>query len=482
VDTARVPLLPGTGETLAHFVLREKIGEGGMGLVYRAEDVQLRRSVALKVLKPETMSDAETRRRFLREARTAAALAHPGIATVYEVGEDRGVAYLAMELVQGRSLRELIVGSGLDVLRGIAITLDVARALAHAHSKGIVHRDLKPENVLVVEGSTVKLVDFGIAKPFERPGVARATELTSQEHAVAGTPEYMAPEQLRGEAAEPRSDVFSLGVMLHELLAGQRPFHRATRAETIAAVMRDEAPALDGPEVPEIVTDLVARCLRREATRRPDANEVVETLRRAFGAMSTAPTQVLPSNKSERRPAARERAIARGAWVALAMALVGGAALVVRARARTGSDAPPAPSASAAAPAPTPLRPIPELRERRLTSYDADIDASGLALSPRGDRVAYVGPEGLVVRSLEGGAPRVVPPPPGKTWDIARPVFVSDDEVITLEKSEDRSPYWRVPLSGGAPVSLGDLPWGFFSRDGAHLAYGDHGGTLWVPP
>jgi serine/threonine protein kinase len=260
-------------ETFSHFRLGTVLGMGGMGVVYRAEDLLLQRPVALKLLRPEHTADSRRRRRFLREARTAASLVHPNVATIYEVGEVEGTIFIAMELVPGQSLRQILCCGQAEVALALRWATGIARALAAAHAVGIVHRDLKPDNVVVLGDSDLKLLDFGIAKALsdEDAGASRAHDSTSAyvstiEGTVLGTPRYMSPEQARGERVDVRSDVFSFGSLVFELFAGRSPFERPTPSETLAAVLRDSAPSLRAIDerIPPALGDLVARCLAKD--------------------------------------------------------------------------------------------------------------------------------------------------------------------------------------------------------------------------
>jgi serine/threonine protein kinase len=277
------------GQKLAHFRIEAKLGEGGMGVVYRATDEKLRRPVALKVLPEDFARDDERRRRFLREARSAAAVTHANIATVYEVGEVDGRIYIAMELVEGESLRQRLGRGPLEVGEAVRIARDVARGLARAHEKGIVHRDLKPDNVIVATEGEVKVLDFGLAKMTAQEGEqASATALEQQETAsqvtqegrMLGTPAYMSPEQALGRPVDARTDVFALGVCLYEMLAGKRPFG-GNAQELLVAITRDEPEPLarHNPRVPAALEALVARSLAKDPARRyASAREVVREL------------------------------------------------------------------------------------------------------------------------------------------------------------------------------------------------------------
>jgi serine/threonine protein kinase len=233
------------GRTLSHFEITAKLGEGGMGEVWRATDTSLQREVALKVLPAEMASSPEGLERFRREAKALAALDHPGIVTVFSVEEADGVQFLTMQLVDGQPLDRLIPEGGLAVERILEIAVGLADALAAAHERGIVHRDLKPANVMVAKDGRVKVLDFGLARMSEvqaggPAGSELPTELLTREGVVMGTVSYMAPEQVRGELVDSRSDLFALGVVLYELSAGRRPFGGSSLADVTSAVLRDE--------------------------------------------------------------------------------------------------------------------------------------------------------------------------------------------------------------------------------------------------
>jgi eukaryotic-like serine/threonine-protein kinase len=274
-----------TGRELSHFRVLEQIGAGGMGVVYRGVDVRLGRPVALKVLPPESLSDPHRRRRFEREARAASALNHPGIVTVYEVGSEGDVDFIAMELVEGRTLRELLGTGSLKATQAVRLAAEVASALAAAHEKGIVHRDLKPENVVVTPDGRAKILDFGLAgmAPEAAPD-SQATTAVTRPGTVLGSAGYMAPEQVRGQQADARSDVFALGAVLYEMLTGERAFRGATRVETMNAVLNAEPARLDSAfALPPGLKQVVGKCLRKAPGERyASAREVavaLETLR-----------------------------------------------------------------------------------------------------------------------------------------------------------------------------------------------------------
>ena len=287
---------------IAHFRILERLGRGGMGVVYRAEDETLRRTVALKLL-PDASGNDETRQRFLREARSAAAITHPNVAVVHQVGEADGRVYIAMELIEGENLRARLDRGRLDVGTARELAGQIARGLSAAHDKGIVHRDLKPENVMITPGGLVKLLDFGLAKPGvdrgppsgpTEVGLAKTqTVVTSDEGRLMGTPEYMSPEQALGEALDVRSDVFSFGIVLYEMLTGARPFAGASTGALLVAIARDPVPPLRerAPEVDKATQAVVTRCLAKSrAERFASAGEIVAARRGenvgAYGAVA----------------------------------------------------------------------------------------------------------------------------------------------------------------------------------------------------
>lgn len=269
------PLKEGTpmvGRTLGHYRIAGQLGIGGMGIVYAAEDTRLRRKVALKVLPPDVSRDLERRARFEREAQAVAALNHPGIVTIYSVEEDEGVHFISMELVEGVTLAEVVRPGGLTLRRFLELAVPLTDAVAAAHAAGITHRDIKPQNVMVTSEGRVKVLDFGLAK-FERARAATSettTDILTSAH-LLGTVPYMSPEQVRGELADQRSDVFSLGTVLYELATGSRPFDEATTAELISSILRDAPrPVTDlNLDMPPRLNRVIERCLEKDPRLRP---------------------------------------------------------------------------------------------------------------------------------------------------------------------------------------------------------------------
>jgi len=330
-----------SGQTISRYRLVEQIGEGGMGVVWRAEDLELQRPVALKFLTLETLRRKDMRARFLREARTAAALNHPGICTIYEVGEvepagaGQRIPFIAMELVEGRTLEECSRSEGRLSLSAITeIALQVAEGLAAAHAQGIVHRDLKPANVMLTEDGRAKILDFGLAKPQDpstaedAAGTAMATisaEMT-REGRILGTVAYMSPEQAEGKPVDTRSDVFSFGILLYRLASGELPFSGETSASTLAKILEAEArPLAETREgLPPDLDRIVRRCLQKRPDHRyNDTRDLVAALR---DLQTTGDTDVArPIGPERRRPSG-------WLWVALLVALVAVVAVITRSR------------------------------------------------------------------------------------------------------------------------------------------------------
>jgi Tol biopolymer transport system component/tRNA A-37 threonylcarbamoyl transferase component Bud32 len=271
-----------TTTTISHYEVLETLGEGGMGTVYRAVDTRLRRPVAIKLLRREGAPSAEGRKRFVQEARAASALNHPHIITIYDIGEEDGASFIAMEYVAGRSLADVIERNRIGLGDALKYAIQIADALAAAHAAGIVHRDLKPGNLVVSDKGSIKVLDFGLAKLTEATraepeGAHVATEtasadgrLRTEEGTILGTAAYMSPEQAEGKPADARSDVFSFGVVLYEMVTGRRAFRGDSKMSTLAAILtkEPEPPSRIVPGLPRDLEKIIVRCLRKSPDRR----------------------------------------------------------------------------------------------------------------------------------------------------------------------------------------------------------------------
>jgi eukaryotic-like serine/threonine-protein kinase len=262
-------------QSISHYRIEGEIGRGGMGVVYRAVDTRLGRPVAIKVLPNEVTGDPERQRRFLREAQSASALNHPNIVTIYEVGDDAGTTYIAMELVEGTPLDRLLTQGPLPVATVLDYAAQIASALAAAHGRGIIHRDIKPANIVITGDGRAKVLDFGIAKLVDLPSTeATITSVPTVAGTILGTAEYMSPEQAEGRPVDARSDIFSFGAVLYEMLTGRRPFGGSTRVGIITAVLRDQpAPARSfRADAPAAIDPILQRALAKDPSARyPDA-------------------------------------------------------------------------------------------------------------------------------------------------------------------------------------------------------------------
>ena len=312
------------GSRLSHYTLTAPLGAGGMGVVYRATDSRLNRTVALKVIAPDAIADADRKHRFIREARAASALSHPNIVTIHDIGEVDGVDFLVMELVSGRPLDQLIPEGGLPVDRAIDIAIQIASALEAAHRADIVHRDIKPANIMATDSGQVKVLDFGLAKHLD--GLANqdlttvAPTLATGAGIVLGTMAYMSPEQAQGLPIDGRTDIFSFGAVLYEMLTGHRAFAGATSMSTLAAILSEQPPPMETlrKDLPNGLVQLVHDCLHKDRAQRPSARAALDRLTILKSALHST---TVDASRLLRRPAVVLPAIALfllvaagGAW------------------------------------------------------------------------------------------------------------------------------------------------------------------------
>jgi serine/threonine protein kinase len=340
-----MPAMLAPDQHLGPYRLIDRVGAGGMGEVWRAEDTRLGRTVAIKVLPPSVLADVEAIARLKREARTAAQLYHPSIATIHSIEQDGDHIFIVEEFVEGDSLTRVIKRGGLSESEICRIGRAVADALAEAHAKGIVHRDIKPDNIIVA-GNRVKVLDFGIAKQVGvvgAPSSETPTAFVTQQGMILGTIHYMSPEQALGKTIDGRTDVFSLGVVLYEMATGRRPFAGETITETMTQIIRDEppTPVSVNPGISPGMNEIIQHCLRKTVAERFTAAELVNALDAQLGRAKTAPytnanavtaaTATLLTG-SQLKTVQESPARRRGGWMAeipliaiiIAMAAVGG--------------------------------------------------------------------------------------------------------------------------------------------------------------
>jgi hypothetical protein len=320
------------GSRLGPYEILAPIGAGGMGEVWRARDTRLGRDVAIKILPASLSADAERLRRFEKEARAASSLNHPAIVTIYEIGREGSITYLAMELVDGATLRELLAEGPLPVRRMLGIAAQVADGLAKAHASGIVHRDVKPENVMVSKDGFAKILDFGLAKlvaPESEAGQETKSPTVSagtEPGVVMGTVGYMSPEQARGAVLDFRPDQFALGSVLYEMATGRRAFHGETKPEILAAIIREEPQSIAGlnPKLPAPLRWVIERCLAKDPRERYASTEdLARDLRSAETHLSEISAGIAPDASLERGPAASrwKNAFGIAAWLLAGAAL-----------------------------------------------------------------------------------------------------------------------------------------------------------------
>jgi len=291
------------GSALGPYRIVSRLGVGGMGEIYRAHDDRLDRDVAIKILPADVASDPERLERFDREARARAALNHPNIVAVHDIGRTGDVTYVVMELIDGATLREELESRPPTARKAVEWTVGVAEGLAAAHAKGIVHRDIKPENLVIAADGRIKILDFGIARytvPDEDVQDAATVVAGTEPGKVLGTAGYMSPEQVRGEAIDSRSDIFSLGAVLYEMLAGQRAFGGDSAVETMNAVLTTDLPALTGTgqAIPISLDRIVRRCLEKRAEDRFHSSHDLALALEAVTGSATQPAMAIPATPS----------------------------------------------------------------------------------------------------------------------------------------------------------------------------------------
>jgi tetratricopeptide (TPR) repeat protein/predicted Ser/Thr protein kinase len=389
-------------ETVSHYRVLESLGAGGMGVVYKAEDLRLSREVALKFLPPDRTHDQHTLNRFLREARTASALNHPNICTIYEIDEHQGSQFIAMELLQGEPLDQVIEGRPLEVSRVLDLGIQIADGLDAAHALGILHRDIKPANIFVTRRGQAKILDFGLAKQTSPDGEDSVTRLesefaTTKKGVALGTIAYMSPEQARGEELDPRSDLFSFGLVLYEMATGQRTFQGSTSAVVFDAILNREprAPMELNAKVPADLERIIAKSLEKDRRfRYQTASEIRTDLQRLrrdreSGVAKAWSSPSMPAVAAPGWPsasgvvedvAATRVSAARAAAMASASAVNDAAIAPPLASSATAATAVTASPALAAAPAPQ----APQSRQRSLTPWSIAALAGGVVLAVAG--------------------------------------------------------------------------------------------------
>lgn len=455
-----MPLAPGT--KISQYEVLSPLGAGSMGEVYRARDSRLDREVAIKVL-PELVSlDPERLLRFEQEAKAAAALNHPNILAVYQMGTFLGMPYLVSELLEGKTLTEVIRRSPVALRKALDFGVQIARGLAAAHEKGIVHRDLKPDNLFVTKDGRVKILDFGLAKVIQPKGSANLAATITLPGVALGTIGYMSPEQVRGQPTDQRADIFALGAILYEMVMGKGTFQRPTSADTISAILNEEPPSITelAPDTPASLERVIRRCLEKNPEQRFQS---ASDLAFALEALSDPSTVAIGAHVAARPEPDRPG----WTWAAAAMAFVVVAlaiAFVLEQRSR-----------------------LPSVSHYVQLTHDGQqkaligTDGARLYLSLGEVRTGSFASHGVAEMSVSGGEPKKLTILP--SVDMV-PLDLSPDGsellVVDGQGAPPKGPLWTLRLLGGSPRRLGDIiaETAAWSPDGKSLVYTDLGNVF----
>src|SRR5215510_2432620 len=435
-------LSPGT--KLGRYEIRSPIGAGGMGEVYLARDLEIGRDVAVKVLPSTFSTDKDRLHRFQQEACAAGALNHPNILSIYDVGKHDSSPYVVSELLEGETLRKRISGTPLGQRRAIDYALQIANGLAAAHEKGIVHRDLKPDNIFVTNDGRVKILDFGLAKLTQLDGSQSQTDVPTRRvdtdpGVVMGTVGYMSPEQLKGRPVDQRSDIFSFGAILYEMLSGRRAFHGESAAEAVSAILKEDPPELSdtNKSVSPGLERLVHHCLEKNpAARFHSARDVAFALESLSGSGPTSTHAALPAI-GWRQMKRRELT----AWIAAMLALLTTVVLAIAYSRR----------------APVEVRTVRSfILPPDKSSFDFSVRlGSSIAVSPDGHRLAFVaaveGKQLLWIQSLDALSVQSLAGTDGAIF----PFWSSDSRFLGFFADQKLK---KIDVSGGPPITLGHAP------------------------
>ncbi|MCI0410546.1 MAG: protein kinase [Acidobacteria bacterium] len=458
------------GRTLNHYRVLEKLGSGGMGEVYLAEDTRLNRKVALKVLPALMASDPERRERFEREAQAVAALNHPNIVTIHSVEEAEGLHFIIMELIQGRNLSQLIPPKGLPLSRFFDLAIPMADAISAAHKRGITHRDLKPDNIMLSDDGRVKILDFGLVKLQEEGAGPMATSLPTAELTaegrILGTAAYMSPEQAEGKPVDHRSDIFSLGVVFYLMATGAKPFQGETRMSILSAILRDTPSSVTdlNPSLPRHLGRIIRRCLAKNPEERYQTsqdlkNELVELRKEVDSGMGEPPAAV--ATAQPRRARGRSLALAGAGALAVGAVAFLGYWLLRPAR-------------------PTALPQAPPVQGSFTQLTDQAGEEVTPSLSPDGRMLSFASREGgnwaIYVQSVSGR--NAVNVTKDSSTNNLQPAFSPDGQRIAFRSEREDGGIFVMGVLGDSVVRLTDSGYRpAWSPDGKEIAYETEGWT-----